>query len=95
MTLTAGGVLPLWAGSLATLTSSARACFASEGGQACTKALLQAEDLQRTAAYQDRYPCQSLLLGLQAEVVMVQFGAARGGEAFKTLAAVQGRCKGL
>ena len=55
---------------------------------------MQAEDLQRKASDLDRYPCQSLLLGLQAEVVMVQLGAGRC-KANETLVAVQRRCHGL
>ena len=83
------------AGSLAGLVPSARACFASEQPQDCNRALLQAEDLQRKASDLDRYPCQSLLLGLQAEVVMVQLGAGRGAEANETLMTVQRGCHGL
>ena len=93
--ISTGGLLSARAGSLATVTPSARACFASEQPQVCSRALVQAEDLQRKASDLDRYPCQSLLLGLQAEVVMVQLGAGRGAKANETLVAVQRRCKGL
>ena len=93
--ISTGGLLSARAGSLATVTPSARACFVSEKPQVCSRALVQAEDLQRKASDLDRYPCQSLLLGLQAEVVMVQLGAGRGAKANETLVAVQRRCHGL
>lgn len=83
------------AGSLALLDPSARDCFATQAERVCEKALLQAEVLQRKASNQERYPCQSMLLGLQAEVVMVQLKAGRGDQANDTLAAVQRRCQGL
>lgn len=93
--ISTGGLLSARAGSLAKVTPSARACFASEQPQVCNRALVLAEDLQRKASDLDRYPCQSLLLGLQAEVVMVQLGAGRGAQANETLVAVQRRCHGL
>ena len=93
--ISTGGLLSARAGSLATVTPSARACFASEQPQVCSRALVQAEDLQRKASDLDRYPCQSLLLGLQAEVVMVQLAVARGEKAFETLRESEQLCSGL
>ena len=83
------------AGSLAMLDPWARDCFATQSRQACEQALLQAEALQQRAADRDRYPCQSMVLGLQADVVMVQLRQGRGARALETLAAVRQRCSGL
>ena len=61
----------------------------------CQQALLRTETLQRRAGAQNRYPCQTLLLGLQAEVVMVQLAVARGEKAFETLRESEQLCSGL
>ena len=72
-----------------------RDCFTTQRLQACEQALLRAEALQQRAADQDRYPCQSMVLGLQADVVMVQLRQGRGTRAFETFSAVRQRCSGL
>jgi len=83
------------ADALAALEPWVRDCFTTQRPRACEQALLRAEALQQRAAEQDRYPCQSMVLGLQADVVMVQFRQGRGARAFETLAAVRQRCSGL
>jgi hypothetical protein len=83
------------ANSLAVLDPWVRDCFATQRRQACEQALLQAEALQQRAADRDRYPCQSMVLGLQADVVMVQLRQGRGAGALETWAAVRQRCSGL
>jgi len=57
--------------------------------------LLTAESLQRRAAAADRNSCQSLALGLQADVVMVQLKAGRGEPALEGLGELQRECRGL
>ena len=86
---------PAWAGSVSRLTPWVQQCFADQGGKACVQALLQAEALQQRAADLDRYPCQSMVLGLQAEVVMVQLQSGRGRLGYETLSQMQQRCSGL
>jgi len=83
------------AGSLAMLDPWVRDCFATQSRQACEQALLQAEALQQRAADRDRYPCQSMVLGLQADVVMVLLREGRGVRVLETWAAVRQRCSGL
>ena len=70
-------------------------CFRTAHDPSCQQALLRIESLQRRAGAQDRYPCQTLLLGLQAEVVMVQLAVARGEKAFETLRESEQLCSGL
>ena len=83
------------AGSLNMLDSWVRDCFVTQSRQACEQALLQAEALQQRAADGDRYPCQTMVLGLQADVGMVQLRQGRGAGALETWAAVRQRCSGL
>tara|TARA_B100001094_G_scaffold61530_1_gene57267 strand:- start:66 stop:464 length:399 start_codon:yes stop_codon:yes gene_type:complete len=61
------------------------ACFSSTNATSCDQALVLIEAMQRRAADRELYPCQTLLLGLQAEVVMVQLAEQRGQKAFETL----------
>ena len=86
---------PAQAGSVTHLAPWVLDCFSTQRQQACDQALIKAEALQRDAADQDRYPCQSLLLGLQADVVMVQLQAGRGQKALATLEEVREGCRGL
>ena len=53
------------------------------------------EELQQRADDREFYPCQTLLLGLQAEVVMVQLAEQRGQRAFETLRDSERLCAGL
>ena len=53
------------------------------------------EAMQRRAADREIYPCQTLLLGLQAEVVMVQLAEQRGQKAFETLRESERLCARL
>ena len=53
------------------------------------------EAMQRRAADRQLYPCQTLLLGLQAEVVMVQLAEQRGQKAFETLRDSERLCADL
>jgi len=53
------------------------------------------EAMQRRAADRQLYPCQTLLLGVQAEVVMLQLGEQRGQKVFETLRDSERLCAGL
>lgn len=71
------------------------ACFTTEDASQCARALDLTERLQRRAASRERFPCQSLLLGLQAEVVMVQLSEGRSDRALRTLQESDRLCWGL
>ena len=87
--------LPAQATSLSAVRPLLLHCFRTAHAPSCQQALLRTETLQRRAGAQDRYPCQTLLLGLQAEVVMVQLAMARGKKAFETLQESEQLCSGL
>ena len=87
--------LPLRASSLTSVRPLLLQCFRTAHDPSCQQALLLTEMLQRRAGAQDRYPCQTLLLGLQAEVVMAQLAVARGEKAFETLRESEQLCSGL
>ena len=91
----AHAVLPVQATSLSAVRPLLLHCFRTAHAPSCQQALLRIESLQRRAGAQDRYPCQTLLLGLQAEVVMVQLAVARGEKAFETLRESEQLCSGL
>lgn len=91
----AHAVLPVQATSLSSVRPLLLHCFRTAHDPSCQQALLRIESLQRRAGAQDRYPCQTLLLGLQAEVVMVQLAVARGEKAFETLRESEQLCSGL
>ena len=91
----AHAVLPVQATSLSAVRPLLLHCFRTAHDPSCQQALLRIESLQRRAGAQDRYPCQTLLLGLQAEVVMVQLAVPRGEKAFETLRESEQLCSGL
>ena len=86
---------PVHAASLEGVRPVLMACFQSANAASCDRALVLTEALQRRAADRQFYPCQSLLLGLQAEVVMVQLAEQRGQKAFETLGDSERLCAGL
>jgi hypothetical protein len=57
--------------------------------------LIEAEALQQQASARSAYPCQTLLLGVQADLVMQQLQAGRGAEAIANLQAATRGCAGL
>ncbi|MFL0793560.1 MAG: hypothetical protein AB8B70_10410 [Prochlorococcus sp.] len=70
-------------------------CLQTRNKASCTRALLVAESLQQKAAESNNYRCQSQLLGVQADVIMVQLKAGRGEKALASLADADQNCKGL
>ena len=86
---------PVHAASLEGVRPILMACFQSANAASCDRALVLIEALQRRAADRQFYPCQTLLLGLQAEVVMVQLAEQRGQKAFETLGDSERLCAGL
>ena len=84
------------ASPLAALQARARRCFEAHQPQLCEQALIEAEALQRQASARSDYPCQTLLLGVQADLVMQQLQAGRGGAAaVADLQAATRGCAGL
>ena len=71
------------------------ACFRSANAASCDRALVLTEAMQRLAADRERYPCQTMLLGLQAEVLMIQLAEQRGQKVFETLRDSERLCAGL
>ena len=83
------------AASLRSVNPLALDCFRFERIASCEQALIRSEQLQRSASARDRYPCQTMLLGLQSDLVMVQLSAGRGKEAVDFLTAVNVQCQGF
>ena len=75
--------------------AQAKRCFEARLPQLCEQALIEAEALQRQASALSAYPCQTLLLGVQADLVMQQLQAGRGAEALADLHAATRGCAGL
>ena len=83
------------ASPLAAFEARARSCFELRQPQLCEQALIDAETLQRQASARSAYPCQTLLLGVQADLVMQQLEAGRGVQAMADLQATIRGCNGL
>ena len=75
------------ASPLAAFQARARRCLEGRQPQLCEQALVEAEALQQQASASSAYPCQTLLLGVQADLVMQQLRAGRGAEAIAHLQA--------
>ena len=83
------------ASSLAAFQVRAQRCLEASHHQVCEQALLEAEALQRRASARSAYPCQTLLLGVQADLVMQQLQAGRGAQAVADLQQAARGCAGL
>ena len=72
------------------LNSLAHQCFLSPKAiEPCQRALEITELLQRTARANKNYPCQTIALGLGADLLISQMGKSRGLLAFQTLERVK------
>ena len=83
------------AAGLAAVQGDARQCLQGGPSPACERALDRAEQLQRREADLEAYPCQTLLLALQADVILQQLGQGRGERALADLDAAVRGCAGL
>ena len=83
------------ASPLAAFQARAQRCLEHSDLQLCEQALIEAEALQLKASARSAYPCQTLLLGVQADLVMQQLGAGRGVQAIAGLQAAIRGCVGL
>ncbi len=61
----------------------------------CAEALFRAEGLQRFAGSQENYPCQTRILGLEADLIMSQLGFGPGMFSENILKEVMQLCQGL
>ena len=77
------------------LNSDALLCLQTGDRGICQRALNNAEVLQRLASSRQAYPCQTLLLGVQANLILQQLGDGRGDRAISDLQAARRGCPGL
>ena len=75
--------------------SGALHCLQSGNHAVCQRALDDAEVLQRLASSRQAYPCQTMLLGVQADLILQQLGDGRGDLAISDLEAARRSCPGL
>ena len=80
---------------MAAFQASAQRCLEQSHPQLCEQALIEAEALQQQASARTAYPCQTLLLGVQADLVMQRLQAGRGADAIAHLHAAIRGCAGL
>ena len=71
----------------------ARECLLTNRLHFCREALVRFEELQRYAASQGNYPCQTGLLGLEADFIMTEFNSGRGKAALSLLEEVEQLCQ--
>ena len=81
--------------SMAGMEQLARQCLLSGHQASCSHALRQAEVLQQRAAERQAFPCQTLLLGLQADLIMERDGQGRGPMAIDDLSDIFKGCPRL
>ena len=86
---------PLAASTLSTLEANLDQCLRLSSVSHCQRGIDQAEVLQRAASSRSLYPCQTLLLGLQADLIMKQLGTARDQNAFQDFIFLKRSCAGL
>ena len=86
---------PARSGDLRSLESISAQCLRAFVLPDCRRALVMAETLQRSASSREAFPCQTLLLGLQADLIMQQLGEGRGASALNDLQATISGCTGL
>ncbi|MGB1776409.1 MAG: hypothetical protein ACPHGV_08740 [Synechococcus sp.] len=80
--------------SLVGVEQQSRQCLQGGSRSGCSLALRQAEQLQERAAELQAFPCQTLLLGLQADLIMERDGQGRGAEAIADLPGILRGCVG-
>ena len=81
--------------SLQAVLSGAHHCFQRADERACERTLDQSELLQRQASDREAYSCQTLLLGLQADLILQQLGHGRSNRAVADFEAIQRGCMGF
>ena len=94
ITLTCSG-LDVNAQEFEGLESDSIQCLQNGNRSICQRALDKAEVLQRLASTRQAYPCQTMLLGVQADLILQQLGDGRGDLAISDLEAARRSCPGL
>ena len=95
---TVGGLCPSFAEEaidLQQLNFLALECFSGNQLERCQKALVLSETLQSKARLKKKYACQTLALGLGADLILYQNKVGRGREAIALLEEVNSSCKGI
>ncbi len=87
--------LGVLANDLAALETLSNECFQTRSPLACRQALVEAETLQLEASYQGQYPCQTYLLGLGANLIMINLDPPKSKNSLEMLARVKTLCKAL
>ena len=77
------------------LKSDSIQCLQTGNRSLCKRALDKAEVLQRLASTRQDYPCQTMLLGVQADLILQQLGDGRSDLAISDLEAARRSCPGL
>ena len=77
------------------LNRDALRCLQSGNRGVSQRAFDDAEVLQRLASSRQAYPCQTLLLGVQADLILKQLGDGRGDRAISDLQAARRGCPDL
>tara|TARA_Y100001968_G_scaffold150018_1_gene137272 strand:- start:51 stop:398 length:348 start_codon:yes stop_codon:yes gene_type:complete len=68
-------------------------CIIHSDFKTCKNALLQAELLKRMAAFDEEYRCESLLLGLESDLIMSQMNKSRRYKAIASIGQIRKTCK--
>ncbi len=77
------------------LNQLAKACLRTSSRLTCQRALAVAESLQAKAELKSNYACQTMALGLAADLIMSQLKAGRGQRAEQLLDEVNKLCQGI
>ena len=72
------------------IDSLVKSCYRDT--KSCNKALLQINNYQKNAAVNKKFSCQTRLLGLEANLIMVMNSNLKGNEAKSMIQAVKEYC---
>ncbi|WP_320674218.1 hypothetical protein [Prochlorococcus sp. MIT 1341] len=79
---------------LAELNHLAKVCLSTGSRLICQRSLVLAESLQSKAELSENYACQTMALGLAADLIMSQLKFSRGKKAEQLLLGVNRLCLG-
>ena len=81
--------------ALPSLSKFSKECFRNRKPFICQKALAMSESLQSRAEAKKNFACQTMALGLAAEVIMSQMNSRRGTQSEEVLDKTLNFCKDL
>ena len=90
-----GSLLAAQGLAVPSLNHLASQCFRTRRKESCQRALNLSEALQRSAEARGNYSCQTIVLGLGAELLLAQLNKGRKKIALETLQDVNNLCDGL